>query len=75
MTLLVFIYIYRIDVNIERLMPWSNNHNLHLKNILSSNNKSKQQSTFKSKQNYDNSALALRGKEGDIGRKTISLSM
>ena len=50
MTLLVFIYVYRIDMNIERLMPCSNKHNLHLKNILSSNNKSKQQSTFKSKQ-------------------------
>ena len=44
MTLLVFIYVYRIDMNIERLMPCSNKHNLHLKNILSSNNKSKQQS-------------------------------
>ena len=50
MTLLVFIYVYRIDMNIERLMPCSNKHNLHLKNILSSNNKSKQQSTFKYKQ-------------------------
>ena len=44
MTLLVFIYVYRIDINIERPMPYSNKHNLHLKNILSSNNKSKQQS-------------------------------
>ena len=50
MTLLVFIYVYRIDMNIERLMPCSNKHNLHLKNILSSNNKSKEQSTLKSKQ-------------------------
>ena len=49
MTLLVFIYVYRIDMNIERLMPCSNKHNLHLKNILSSNNKSKEKSTFKSK--------------------------
>ena len=31
MTLLVFIYVYRIDMNIERLMPCSNKHNLHLK--------------------------------------------
>ena len=49
MTLLVFIYVYRIDMNIERLMPCSNKHNLHLKNILSSKNKSKEKSTFKSK--------------------------
>ena len=46
--LLVFIYVYHIDVNIERLMPRSNK--LHLKTILSSNSKSKQQSPFKSKQ-------------------------
>ena len=50
MTLLVFIYVYRINMNIERLMTCSKKNNLHLKNILSSNNKSKQQSTFKSKQ-------------------------
>ena len=50
MTLLVFNYIYRIDMNIERFMPCSKKHNLHFKNILSSNNKSKQQSTLKSKQ-------------------------
>ena len=31
-------------------MSCSKKHNLHLENILSSNNKSKQQSTFKSKQ-------------------------
>ena len=31
-------------------MHCSKKHNLHLKNMLSSNNKSKQQSTFKSKQ-------------------------
>ena len=37
MTLLVFIYVYRIDMNIERLMPCSKKRNLHLKNILSSN--------------------------------------
>ena len=49
MTLLVFIYVYRIDMNIERLVPCSNKHNLHLKNILSSNNKSKEKSTFRSK--------------------------
>ena len=48
MTLLVFIYVYRIDMNIERLMPCSNKHNLHLKNILSSKNNSKEKSTFKS---------------------------
>ena len=50
MTLLVFIYVYHIDMNIEQLMPCSKKHNLHLKNILSSSNKSKKQSTFKSKQ-------------------------
>ena len=36
MTLLVFIYVYRIGMNKEQLMPCSNKHNLHLKNILSS---------------------------------------
>ena len=50
MNLLGFIHVYRIDMNIERLVPCSSKHNLHLKNLLSSNNKSKQQSTFKSKQ-------------------------
>ena len=35
---------------IERLIYSSNKHNLHLKNILSSNNKSKQRSTFKFRQ-------------------------
>ena len=40
-------------------MPCSNKHNLHLKNILSSNNKSKQQSTFKSKQKYDKLLLQV----------------
>ena len=30
MTLLVFIYVYRINMNIERFMPCSNKHNLHL---------------------------------------------
>ena len=59
MTLLVFVYVYRIDMNIERLMPCSDKHNLHLKNILSSNNKSKQQSTFKSKQKYDKLSLQV----------------
>ena len=49
-TLLVFIYAYCIDMNIEWLMPCSNKHDLLLRNILSSNNKSKQQSTPKSKQ-------------------------
>ena len=49
-TLLVFIYVYRIDIKIERLISCSNEHNFHLKNILSGNNKSKQQSNFKSKQ-------------------------
>ena len=49
MTLLVFIYVYCIDRNIEGLMPCLNKHNLHLKNILSSNNKFKEKSTFKSK--------------------------
>ena len=53
MILLVFIYVYRIDMNIERLVPCSNKHNLHLRIIPSSNNKSTQQSTFKSKQKYD----------------------
>ena len=57
MTLSVFIYVYRIDMNIERLMSCSSKHNLHLKNILSSNNKSKQHSTFKSKQKYDKLSL------------------
>ena len=42
--------VYRIDINVERLITCSNKHNLHLKNIFSSNNKSKQQSTFRSKQ-------------------------
>ena len=37
-------------MNIGRLIPCSNKHNLLLKKILSSNNKSKQQSTFKAKQ-------------------------
>ena len=50
MTLMVFIYVYRIDMNIERLMPCSKKHNLHLINIISSNSKFKQQSTFRSKQ-------------------------
>ena len=58
MTLLVFIYVYRIDVNIERLTPCSNKHNLHLKNILPSN-KSKQQSTFKPKQKYGKLLLQI----------------
>ena len=49
MTLLVFIYVYHIDMNIEQLMPCSNKHNLHLKNIVSRKNKSKEKSTFKSK--------------------------
>ena len=49
MALLVFIYIHRIDMNIERLMPCSNKHKLHLQNIVSSKNKSKEKSTFKSK--------------------------
>ena len=59
MTLLVFSYVYRIDMNIEGLMPCSNKHNLHLKNILPSNKKSKQQSTFKSKQKYDKLSLQV----------------
>ena len=33
-TVMVFIYIYRININIERLIPLSNKHNLHLKNIV-----------------------------------------
>ena len=36
--------------NVCWVMSCSKKHNLHLKNILSSNNKSKQQSTFTSKQ-------------------------
>ena len=50
MALLIFIYAYRIDTNVERLMPCLKKLNSHLKNILSSNNKFKQQRTFKSKQ-------------------------
>ena len=61
MTLLVFIYVCRIDMNIERLISCSNKHNLHLKNILSRNNKSKQQSIFKSKQKYDKLSLQVQG--------------
>ena len=38
MTLLVLIYVYHINMNTERLMPCSNKHSFHLKNILSSNN-------------------------------------
>ena len=50
MTLLVFIYVQHIDMNIEQLsIPCSKKHNLGLKNILSSKNKSKDKSTFKSK--------------------------
>ena len=49
-TVLIFLYVRRIDINIERLISCLNKHNLHLKNPLSSNNQSKQQSTFKSKQ-------------------------
>ena len=58
MTLSVFIYIYRIDMNINRLMPCSNKHNLHSKNVHSSNNKLKQESTFKSKQQSMQVAVA-----------------
>ena len=63
MTLLVFIYVQRIDMNIERLsMPCSNKHNLHLKNRLSSKNKSKEKSTFKSKKKkYDTLLLQIQG--------------
>ena len=46
-------------MNIERLMPCSNKHNLYLKNILSRNNKSKQQSTSESKQKYDKLSLQV----------------
>ena len=47
MTLLAFIYIQPIDMNIERLsMPYSNKHNLHLKNILSSKNTTYSQQKF-----------------------------
>ena len=42
-TLLMFIYVYTFDMNIERLMPCSDKPNWHLKNMLSSSNKSKQQ--------------------------------
>ena len=50
MTLLVFIYVQGIDMNIERLsMPCSNKHNLHLKNIFSGRTNSKEKSTLKSK--------------------------
>ena len=33
-TVLGFKYVYRIDINLERLISCSNKHNLHLKNIL-----------------------------------------
>ena len=41
---LVGLYVYHIDMNTEWLMPCSKKHNLYLKNILSSDNKSEQQS-------------------------------
>ena len=61
MALLAFIYVYRIDMNIEQLMPCSNKHNLHLNNIVSSKNKSKEKSTFKFNQekNYDTLSLQV----------------
>ena len=50
MTLLVFIYVQCIDMDIEWLsIPCSKKHNLHLKNVLSSKNKFQEESTFKSK--------------------------
>ena len=36
-----FLFTYLFDINIERLISYSNKHNLYLKNILSSNNKRK----------------------------------
>ena len=59
MTLLVFIYIYRDDMNIERLIPCSNKDNLHLKNIPSINSKSKQQSTFNPSNKVGQVAVAI----------------